>query len=56
MMDSGVTESVIEQAALASLESLGYTIKHGPEIAPGELAELKIGPIGQIGRIVRRRM
>src|SRR6266508_2785496 len=32
------TESVVEQAALAWLESLGYTIKHGPEIAPGELA------------------
>ncbi|MBI5235020.1 MAG: type I restriction endonuclease subunit R [Deltaproteobacteria bacterium] len=31
------TESVIEQAALAWLESLGYTILSGPEIAPGEL-------------------
>jgi type I restriction enzyme R subunit len=29
-------ESVVEQAALAWLESLGYTILHGPEIAPGE--------------------
>ena len=27
------TESVVEDAALAWLESLGYTIKHGPEIA-----------------------
>ena len=32
------TESIVEQATLAWLESLGWTIKHGPEIAPGELA------------------
>src|SRR5713226_9418350 len=38
MTERGVTESVIEQATLAWLESLGYTVKHGPEIAPGELA------------------
>jgi len=31
------TESVVEDGALAWLESLGYGIKHGPEIAPGEL-------------------
>jgi type I restriction enzyme R subunit len=31
------SESVVEDAALAWLESLGYTIKHGPEIGPGEL-------------------
>lgn len=30
-------ESVVEQAALAWLESLGYTILFGPDIAPGEL-------------------
>ncbi|MCB2187888.1 MAG: type I restriction endonuclease subunit R [Deltaproteobacteria bacterium] len=30
------SESVIEQAALAWLESLGYTIIHGADIAPGE--------------------
>jgi type I restriction enzyme, R subunit len=30
------TESVVEQAALAWLESLGYTILSGLEIAPGE--------------------
>jgi type I restriction enzyme R subunit len=33
---SNFTESVVEDAALAWLESLGYAIKHGPEIAPGE--------------------
>lgn len=30
-------ESDVEAAALAWLESLGYTVKHGPEVAPGEL-------------------
>ncbi len=36
-MTSGTfTESVVEQAALAWLESLGYAILAGPEIAPGE--------------------
>ncbi len=30
-------ESTVEEAALAWLESLGWAIKHGPEIAPGEL-------------------
>jgi type I restriction enzyme, R subunit len=33
-----MTESIIEQAALTWLERLGWTAKHGPEIAPGELA------------------
>ena len=45
----GFTESVVEEAALAWLESLGYAVKHlpapqkdatrqagGPRIAPGE--------------------
>jgi len=36
-MPQQFTESIVEDAALAWLESLGYTIKHGPEIAPGEL-------------------
>jgi type I restriction enzyme R subunit len=31
------TESIVEQAALDWLSGLGYTVKHGPEIAPGEL-------------------
>mgnify|MGYP000369889037 CR=1 FL=1 len=35
-MSTRFTESVVEEAALAWLESLGYTILHGPEIAPGE--------------------
>ena len=32
------TEHVVEQAALAWLEALGYDVLSGPEIAPGELA------------------
>lgn len=35
------SESVVEDAALAWLEALGYAVKHGAEIAPGELAELR---------------
>ncbi len=33
---SAFTESIVEEAALAWLESLGYAILHGPDIAPGE--------------------
>ncbi len=31
------TESVVEDAALAWLESLGWGVRHGPDIAPGSL-------------------
>ncbi len=34
MTDRGVTESVVEQAALAWLEAIGWRIAHGPNIAP----------------------
>src|SRR5258708_7056181 len=37
MKYEALTESTVEQAALAWFESLGYSILHGPEIAPGEL-------------------
>ncbi len=33
---SGVSESAIEEVVLEWLESLGCSVKHGPEIAPGE--------------------
>ncbi|MDO8479160.1 MAG: hypothetical protein Q7W02_23815 [Candidatus Rokubacteria bacterium] len=36
MTERGVTESVVEQATLAWLESLGWRVTHGLEIAPGE--------------------
>src|SRR5262245_25708643 len=35
---SNFTESVVEEAALEWLQSLGYSILHGPEIAAGEPA------------------
>ena len=31
-----LTESIVEEAALAWLEALGYAMLHGPEIAAGE--------------------
>ena len=31
---AGLTESVVEDAALAWLESLGYAVKRGPNITP----------------------
>lgn len=48
------TESVVEDAALAWLESLGYTVKHGPEIAPGELFAER-GDYGQVILTIRLR-
>jgi len=38
------TESVVEDATLAWLESLGYTILHGPDIAVGEPAAERTDP------------
>jgi type I restriction enzyme R subunit len=38
------TESVVEEAALAWLESLGYTVLHGPAIAAGELGAERSDP------------
>ena len=35
---SGFTESVVEQAALAWLESTGWSVRNGAAIAPGEPA------------------
>ncbi len=34
-MSTGITESVVEDAALAWLKELGYTALDGPNIAPG---------------------
>ena len=39
------SESVVEDAALAWLESLGYAIKHGPENAPGEFLAKRAAPV-----------
>ena len=35
MSRRGITESVVEEAALAWLEGAGWPVAHGPEIAPG---------------------
>ena len=37
MSDIGVTESDVEQAALAWLEGLGWNVTHGPDLAPDTL-------------------
>ena len=50
---SHFTESVVEQAALAWLESIGYLIVSGPEIAPGEMAAERDG-YGQV--VLDRRL
>src|SRR2546428_10967033 len=36
-MTIAFTESTVEEAALELFSGLGYTILHGPDIAPGEL-------------------
>lgn len=44
MSERGATGSVAEQAALACFESLGYSIKAGPDIAPdGSTPECAVG-------------
>jgi len=48
-----LSESVIEQAALAWLESLGYTILSGMEIAPGE-SQAEREDYGQV--VLERRL
>jgi hypothetical protein len=44
-----ITKPAVEQTIFAWLESLGWTVKHGPGIVPGELlvryAERLIGGI-----------
>jgi type I restriction enzyme R subunit len=55
MVETGVSESVIEQAALAWLESLGYTVLHGPEIAAGEPGAERNDP-GYHDVILERRL
>jgi len=41
-MSSALSESAVEDAALAWLESLGWRVLHGPEIAPGELGAERV--------------
>ena len=44
---SGLNESHVEAATLAWLGELGFAVKHGPDIAPGE-AEAERGDYGQV--------
>ena len=44
---SSFTESIVEQAALAWLESVGWRVLHGPKIAPDEPAAER-GDYGQV--------
>jgi len=48
-----LVESVVEEAALAWLESLGYTVKNRLEIPPGKLAAEGCGTVGQFGQAGR---
>lgn len=43
-MSSSFTESVVEDAALEWLASLGYEVLHGPDIAVGESAAERTDP------------
>jgi type I restriction enzyme R subunit len=44
MSGNDFSESVVEQATLAWLEALSYTVLHGPDIAAGELAAERTDP------------
>jgi len=46
-MSQSFTESIVEQAALAWLEGVGWSVRHGPEIAPGE-PRAERGDYGQV--------
>jgi len=43
-MTGTFTESIVEDAALAWLESLGYALLYVPDIAAGELGAERTGP------------
>jgi type I restriction enzyme R subunit len=43
MLMTPFTESVVEEAALAWLESLGYTVLRGPAVAAGEPGVERMG-------------
>lgn len=45
MRRAGFTESVVEDATLGWLESLGYAVLHGPDIAAGEPAAERSDPL-----------
>src|SRR2546427_427206 len=51
---TGFTESVVEDAALAWLEALGYAVLHGPLIAAGERAAERSDPNHRDALLERR--
>ncbi len=51
---AGFTESVVEEAALGWLESLGYAVLHGPDIATGESGAERSDPNYRDVMLVRR--
>jgi len=51
---SAFTESVVEDAALAWLEALGYAVLHGPAIAAGESAAERTDPNYRDAALERR--
>lgn len=47
------TESMVEQAALAWLEAIGWRIAHGPDISPaGDTLSLSLGERESYGEVV----
>src|SRR5262245_42395275 len=53
-MTQRFAESVVEEAALEWLEGLGYSILHGPEVAP-DTAAAERGNFGEVVLAVRLR-
>jgi type I restriction enzyme R subunit len=51
---TGFVESEVEEAALAWLETVGWTIAHGPEIAPGALTSERTD-YGEVVLVARLR-
>ena len=50
---AGLTESVVEDAALAWLEGLGYAVKHGPDKSPAG-DTLTLAPPQRRGKVARK--
>jgi type I restriction enzyme R subunit len=55
-----LNESIVEEAALSWFEDLGYTVGHGPHLAPGELAAERdsygeVVLVGHLREAIRRR-
>src|SRR5688500_15502155 len=53
VLASAFTESTVEEAALEWSADLGYAVRHGPEIAPGEPAAEResYGEVVVLGRL-----